>query len=847
MEPIAIVGIGCRFPQAKNPEAFWQLLRSGKSTIAEVPKDRWDIDRFYHPSADTPGKMNTRWGGFIDQVDRFDAEFFGISADEVEHSDPQQRLFLEVAWEALENAAIVPTSLAGSQTGVFIGLCTVDYHRLLYKNFSQIGLYSGTGTTPCITANRLSYLLDLHGPSMAVDTACSSSLVTVHLACQSLRSRESNLCLAGGVNLILSPDSTISSSQTRLLSKEGQCKTFDASADGYVRGEGCGVIVLKRLSDAVKDGDNILALIRGSAVNQDGLSNSLTSPNGLAQQSVIRQALANGGVQPSEISYIDAHAVGTSIGDAIEFKALKAVLLEGREPDKPCLIGSVKTNIGHLEAAGGISALIKVVLSLQHEEIPPHLHLKQLNPYISLENTPISIPIELQPWTRSKQSRLAGVSAFGFGGTNAHVVLEEAPASATIHRDTGDRPSHALALSAKSETALRSLAKRYEAFLASHPQASLADICYTANTGRTHFEHRLCIVSESIAQLRQQLSAFIAGKETTGIFRGKVKGRKRPKVVFLFPNNDAAVPNLGWQLYQTQPTFRQAIDRCAAILQPDVETSFLEMLHPAISDPSELALFTVEYALAQLWQSWGIKPKTVIGYGVGEYVAACIAGVFSLEDAIALVAARTQLQAAVLPPVAKSEAFANVANQVTYSSPQLPLISSLTGELITDAVATPEYWCKHLSQPGKITAETGDCLFLALASLLPQMGDYLSNWGQQADAWQAILHSLAELFVRGAAIDWRSCDRDYSRRRLQLPTYPFQRQRYWFKSPENGHQEEIAWQQMSQAQYVNPQMMEESQHIAQLLKETGNFSDAQIKLVPELLEILAQQSKQLSS
>ncbi len=842
MEPIAIVGIGCRFPQAKNPEAFWQLLRDGKSTIAEVPKDRWDIDRFYHPSADMPGKMNTRWGGFIDQVDRFDAEFFGISADEVEHSDPQQRLFLEVAWEALENAAIVPTSLAGSQTGVFIGLCTVDYHRLLYKNFSQLGEYSGTGTTPCITANRLSYLLDLHGPSMAVDTACSSSLVTVHLACQSLRSRESNLCLAGGVNLILSPDSTISSSQTRLLSTEGRCKTFDASADGYVRGEGCGVIVLKRYSDAVRDGDNILALIRGSAVNQDGLSNSLTSPNGLAQQSVIRQALANAKVNPSEISYVDAHAVGTAIGDAIEFKALKAVLMEGREADRPCAIGSVKTNIGHLEAAGGISALIKIVLSLQHEEIPPHLHLKQLNPYISLDNTLLSIPTELQQWSRGKYSRLAGVSAFGFGGTNAHVILEEAPVSATVHRDTGDRPKHAIALSAKSEVALRSLAKRYDAFLASHPDASLTDICFTANTGRTHFEYRLCIATESITHLRQQLSDFIAGKETTGVFKGRVKGRKRPKIAFLFPSEDLAAPSLGWQLYQTQPTFRQAIDRCAAICQPDVETSFLEMMHPAISDPSELALFTVEYALAVLWQSWGIKPKTVMGYGVGEYVAATLAGVFSLEDALKLVAARTQLKQDAI----KVETFAEVAKQVTYTQPQIPIISSLTGEVATAQIATPEYWCAHLQQPGKFTTETGDSLFLVLASLLP-LGDRLSDWGQQGDAWQAIVHSLGELFVRGTAIDWFGFERDYSRRRLQLPTYPFQRQRYWFKTPEHGHQEELAWQQMSQTHYVNPLLLDENQQIAQSLRDTGNFSEAQMKLVPQLLEALAQQRSQMSS
>lgn len=843
MEPIAIVGIGCRFPQAKNPEAFWQLLRSGKSTIAEVPKDRWDIDRFYHPSADTPGKMNTRWGGFIEQVDRFDAEFFGISADEVEHSDPQQRLFLEVAWEALENAAIVPTSLAGSQTGVFIGLCTVDYHRLLYKNFSQLGAYSGTGTTPCITANRLSYLLDLHGPSMAVDTACSSSLVTIHLACQSLRSRESNLCLAGGVNLILSPDSTISSSQTRLLSAEGRCKTFDATADGYVRGEGCGVIVLKRYSDAVRDGDNILALIRGSAVNQDGLSNSLTSPNGLAQQSVIRQALANANVQPSEISYVDAHAVGTSIGDAIEFKALKAVLMEGREPDRPCAIGSVKTNIGHLEAAGGISALIKIVLSLQHEEIPPHLHLTQLNPYISLDSNLLSIPTELQQWSRGKHTRLAGVSAFGFGGTNAHVILEEAPLWVPACRNTGDRPKHAIALSAKSEPALRSLAKRYEAFLAAHPDASLADICYTANTGRTHFEHRLCIATESITQLRQQLSDFIADKETIGVFTGKVKGRKRPKIDFLFPSDDLAAPTLGWQLYQTQPTFAQAIDRCAAVVQADGETSCLEMLHPAISDRSELALFAVEYALAQLWQSWGIKPKTLVGYGVGEYVAATLAGVFSLEDALKLVAARAQLKQADLQEDAIAS-FADAAKQVTYAQPQIPLISSLTGELATAEIATPEYWCAQLQQLEKFTAKTGDSLYLALASLLP-LGDRLSSWEQQGDAWQAILYSLGELFVRGTVIDWFGFERDYSRRRLQLPTYPFQRQRYWFKTPEHGHQEELAWQQMSQTQYVNP-IIDKNQQIAQSLRDTGNFSEAQMKLVPALLEALAKQCQQMS-
>ncbi|WP_193195497.1 type I polyketide synthase [Nostoc sp. MG11] len=850
MEPIAIIGIGCRFPKAKNPESFWKLLCNGKDAIAQVPKERWDIDAFYDPNPNTPGKMSTRWGGFLEQVDLFDADFFGISPDEVEHTDPQQRLFLEVAWEALENAGIVPTSLASSQTGVFIGLCTIDYHRLLYKNFSCIGLHSGTGTTPCITANRLSYLLDLRGPSMAIDTACSSSLVTVHLACQSLRNRESNLCLAGGVNLILSPDSTISSSQTRLLSSAGQCKSFDANADGYVRGEGCGVVVLKRLSDAVRDKDNILALIRGSAVNQDGLSNSLTAPNGLAQQAVIRQALENGKVRPAEISYIDAHAVGTSIGDAIEFKALKAALMEGREPDRPCWIGSVKTNIGHLEAAAGISALIKVVLSLQHEEIPPHLHLTQLNPYISLENTTFSIPTELQKWYRGKQSRLAGVSAFGFGGTNAHVILEEAPVSAPVPIDVQHR-GHLITLSAKSDLALAELAQSYQDFLESNPDVSLADVCFSANTGRTHFDHRLCIVTESVGQLRQQLSACIAQKETTGLLQGKVKGRKRPKIAFFFPGEGTESRSTGWLLYNTQPTFRRTIDHCAQILQPYLEKPLLEILYPATKESSlldQVALFAIEYALAELWQSWGIKPKVVTGYGVGEYVAACIAGVFNLEDALKLVTQRSRLMQSSLQPEKMVEAFAEIAKEVNYFQPEIPLISSLPGELTTKEIATAEYWCCYLQQPGKLTAgiETlaGDHVFLAIASKLTSIpkeaGVCLSSLHQGQEDWLEILHSLGELFIRGAVIDWSSFHRDYPHSRLQLPTYPFQRQRYWFKTTENGHKEITTLEHNSQAKFANFFHLGETQQIAQLLRETGNFSEAQMKLMPELLEVLAQ-------
>lgn len=820
MEPIAIIGIGCRFPGADNPESFWQLLSSGEEAIAPVPKERWDIDAFYDPDPNARGKMNARRGGFLKQVDRFDADFFRISADEVEHTDPQQRLFLEVAWEALEDAAIAPTSLASSQTGVFIGLCTADYHRLLYKDFSCIGPYSGTGTTFCVTANRLSHWLDLRGPSMAVDTACSSSLVTVHLACQSLRSRETDLCIAGGVNLILSPDSTISSSQTGMLSaKSDRCKTFDASADGYVRGEGCGAIVLKRLDDAIKDGDNILALIRGSAVNHNGLSNSLSAPNGLAQQATIRQALANGNVHPSEIGYVDAHAVGTSIGDAIEIRALTTVLAE-RQADDLCWIGSVKPNIGHLEAAAGISALIKVVLSLQHEEIPPHLHLEQLNPYISLKNAPFSIPIESQKWIRADKRRLAGVSAFGFGGTNAHIVLEEAPEAnrKTGSRgdgETGERPLHLLALSAKSEAALLELAQRYETFLEKQPEVSLADVCFTANTGRTHFNHRLSIVTESIAQLRQQLQNFIAHKQA-GFFQGQVKGRKRPKIAFLFPGQGLRF-GMGEQLYQTQPVFREAIDCCAKILEPYLEKPLLKVLYPeliGLDNSSVLSdkavLFAVEYALAQLWQSWGIKPQAVMGYGVGECVAAAIAGVFTLEDALRLVVKGSLTPGSLEDAV---EAFA----LVTYSQPQIPIFS-LTEELAEQEAAT-EYWCRLQNGEYSHKADLKNyqtILTMGSKPFIQAESLCLASLHQERD-WQELLYSLGELYVRGVSIDWLGFDRDYSRTRLQLPTYPFQRQPYWFKSPENGH----------------------STKLAQLL-ETGKFSEAQLKLLPQLLEVFAQ-------
>ncbi len=652
MEKIAIIGVGCRFPCAENPTLFWQLLSNKIDAISDLPSREFDWDILNQHPVVPRTKTSSLWGGFLENVEFFDPSFFQISPKEAQRMDPQQRLLLEVAWESLENAGIAPLSeLSGSKTGVFLGISSYDYHILLSKK-AKINAYNGVGNALSIIANRLSYLLNLRGPSLVIDTACSGSLVALHYACQSLLSGESDLCLAGGVNLILIPEPTISFSHAQMMASDGRCKTFDAAADGYVRGEGCGVVVLKRLSDALRDGDNIQAIIRGSAVNQDGLSNGLTAPNGPAQQAVIRQALANAGVKPSQISYVETHGTGTSLGDPIEVNSLKAVLMEGREANQPCWIGSVKTNIGHLEAAAGIAGLIKVVLSLQHREIPPHLHFKQLNPYIKIQNTPILIPTELQQWPAQGQPRLAGLSAFGFGGTNAHVILEEAPPQIKSQNLRG-RSCHLLTLSAKTESALQALVSRYQSHHEAHPKLELADICYTANTGREHFQHRLAVVVESKQQLIEQLAAFATGQETTTL--SNKANKKLSKLAFLFTGQGSQYINMGRELYDTQPIFRQTIEQCHEILRPYLEHSLLEILYPDQSREeiasslinqtayTQPALFAFEYALYQLWKSWGIEPNVVMGHSVGEYVAACVAGVFSLEDGLKLIAHRGRL------------------------------------------------------------------------------------------------------------------------------------------------------------------------------------------------------------
>ena len=652
-EPIAIIGIGCRFPGANDPAAFWQMLRDGVDAIREVPADRFDLSAFYDPDPAIPGKMNTRWGGFLEQVDQFDPNFFGISPREALRMDPQQRLLLEVTWEALQDAGQVPERLVGTRAGVFIGIATNDYGRLQWNDLERIDAYSGTGNASSIAANRISYLFDFRGPSLAIDTACSSSLVAVHLACCSLRNGESTLALAGGVNLILSPAIAIGFTKAGAMAPDGRCKAFDARANGYVRSEGAGVVVLKPLSKAWADGDPIYAVIRGSAVNQDGRSNGLMAPNPLAQEAVLREAYRQAGVSPGKVQYVEAHGTGTLLGDPIEAKALGAVLGVERPPGRRCALGSVKTNLGHLEAAAGIAGLIKVALALRHREIPPSLHFEKPNPYIPFDELPLRVQTTLSPWPAESGPALAGVSSFGFGGTNAHVVLEAAPpAIAGIPDAQRKIGTHLMPLSARSPEALQSLARTYQNFLATpESAASLPDVCYTASVRLSHHEHRLAVTGNSPAQLSESLEAFLRGEARPGLSSGRKLSTRRRKLVFVFPGQGGQWFGMGRRLLEQEAVFREVVERCDQAMRSYGDWSLLAELTATDAAQSRLneidiiqpALFTIQVALAALWRSWGIEPQAVVGHSLGEVAAAYVAGALSLDDAARIICHRSRL------------------------------------------------------------------------------------------------------------------------------------------------------------------------------------------------------------
>ncbi|MGI9180315.1 MAG: type I polyketide synthase, partial [Longimicrobiaceae bacterium] len=686
-EPIAIVGMGCRFPGGANdPDALWRLLVEGVDAIREVPADRWDLDAYYDADLAAPGKMSTRWGGFIEGMDEFDPHFFGISPREAMAMDPQQRLLLEVGWEALEHAGQAPDRLRGSASGVFMGISSFDYvHLAMAAPEETLDGHLAQGIAHSAASGRLAYVLGLQGPAVSLDTACSSSLMAVHLAVQSLRRGECRLALAGGVNAILLPTFLIGFSKSQMMAADGRCKTFDARADGFVRGEGCGIVVLKRLSDAVADGDNVWAVIRGSAANQDGRSSGMTAPNSLAQEAVLRASLADAGVAPGQVGYVETHGTGTALGDPIEVQALGAVLREGRTAEQPVLLGSIKTNLGHMEAAAGVAGVIKTALALRHDEIPPTLHFQQPNPYIPWSELPVAVAAERTPFPAIEGRQVAGVSGFGFTGTNVHVVLEawseERGASgvtaAAVSRP--EQPLHLLKLSARDDGALDELVERWTSFLETAAEP-FADICYTANVGRADLHERLAVVAGSAAEAREKLSADAAGEETTGVFRGSAADSARTQVAFLFTGHGAQYVGMGRRLYETQPTFRAALEECDALLRPYLERPLLSVLYPEDAGDGESpllsgmtysqpALFAFEYALARLWRSSGIEPAMVLGHSVGEYAAAVVAGSFGLADGLELVAARGRLMDSLLERGAMLAIFAGEAEVAALVAP----------------------------------------------------------------------------------------------------------------------------------------------------------------------------------
>ena len=718
-EPIAIIGIGCRFPGAKDPESFWQLLRDGVDMISEVPPDRWPKKAFYHPDPTMPGKAISYWGGFLDNIDAFDPFFFGISPVEAKHMDPQQRLLMELSQEALDDAGQSKENLDGTKTGVFIGISVNEYSHAQWSDPLMITSHSGTGSALSVAANRISYFFNFRGPSMAIDTACSSSLTAVHLACQSLRSGDCKMALAGGVNMILSPAHSIAFTKAGVLAPDGRCKTFDARADGYVRGEGGGLIVLKPLSAALADGDPVHAVILGSAMSQDGHTNGLMAPSQEAQETMLREACQAAGIAPGKVQYVEAHGTGTLLGDSMEAAALGAVIGAERA-HSPCAIGSVKTNIGHLEAAAGIAGLIKVVLSIKHRTIPPSLHYHSPNPHIPFDALNLQVQNGMTSWPAASGPAIAGVSSFGFGGTNVHVVVREADPigqekeEIEQHDSTGSN-YQLLPLSANSYENLQALAGTFQELLASRA-ISTKDICYAASTRRSQYAYRLAAIGESRQELSDSLQAFMAGEQHPKLFLASKTPDRQPKLAFVFSGQGGQWYGMGRELLKQEPVFFQTMERIDQAIQTHFGWSLMEELVAEQSE-SRLAeidvvqplIFAIQVALAALWQSWGITPDAVTGHSMGEVAAAHVAGILSLEDAIQVVCLRSQrlkslsgrgcMLATELSPAQAEELLKAYKNDIAIAAINGPTSTVLSGDpekmqVIMDSLERQNLFCR---------------------------------------------------------------------------------------------------------------------------------------------------------
>ncbi len=646
-EPVAVVGIGCRFPgDVDGPESFWDFLVAGRNAISTVPADRWDAEAFYHPDPLTPGRMTTKWGGFVPDVAGFDAEFFGITPREAAAMDPQQRMLLEVAWEALEHAGIPPDSLGGTRTAVMMGVYFNEYQSMLAASPQNVDAYSGTGNAHSITVGRISYLLGLRGPAVAVDTACSSSLVALHLACQSLRLRETDLALAGGVSITLRPETQIAISAWGLLSPQGRCAAFDAAADGFVRGEGAGVVVLKRLTDAVRDGDQVLAVVRGSAVNQDGRSNGVTAPNTAAQCDVIADALRSGDVAPDSVNYVEAHGTGTVLGDPIEFEALAATYGHGGDA---CALGAVKTNIGHLEAAAGIAGFIKATLAVQRATIPPNLHFSQWNPAIDAASTRFFVPTQNSPWPTAEGPRRAAVSSFGLGGTNAHVIIEQGSELAPVSEGGEDTGVSTLVVTGKTAQRMAATAQVLADWMEGPgAEVAVADVAHTVNHHRARQATFGTVVARDRAQAIAGLRALAAGQHAPGVVSHQ-DGSPGPGTVFVYSGRGSQWAGMGRQLLADEPAFAAAVAELEPVFVEQAGFSLRDVIATGKElvgiEQIQLGLIGMQLTLTELWRSYGVQPDLVIGHSMGEVAAAVVAGALTPAEGLRVTATRARLMA----------------------------------------------------------------------------------------------------------------------------------------------------------------------------------------------------------
>ena len=867
-EPIAIVSMACRFPRrATTPELFWESIAKQIDEVGEIPEDRWDLEAFFDDDPEVPGKMYARKGVFLEQLDLMDPEFFGISPREATWVDPQQRLLLEVGWEALERAGWTP-EIIGEHTGIFVGWMHNDYQNEASDSFLNLNPYIATGAAGSFLCGRLAYYLGLQGPSVAVDTACSSSLVALHLAIQSLQRGDCDRALVGAVNAICSPTTNILTCKLKALSPQGHSRAFDASADGYLRGEGCGVITVRRLSDAQRDGDPILGVIRGSAVGHNGFSSGLTAPNPQAQEKVIRRALSEAGIASTDVSYLEAHGTGTELGDPIEMQAAAAALGENRTAENPLLVGSVKTNIGHLEAAAGMAGIIKVLLSMQHGRIAGQMNFDEPNPHIPWDRVPVKVLTEMTDWPNPDR-KIAGVSAFGMSGTNAHIIIEEPPQTSRLEGEEEiESAPELIVLSGKQEESLYTLADEYANAL-SDPDLCLQDLSYTAALGRSHFPHRLAIVANSRESAIDQLKAAARGdRAVVSVARNP---RHQPKVAWQFTGQGSQYPQMAHQLYRHQPEFRDALDQCESWLKACRDGSLLDVL---FSDDDRIhnthwtqpAIFAVQMGLVKVLQSWGFEPSMVMGHSVGQYAAACTAGLMSWQDGLRLISERGRLIGALpsggkmiavfapldrlqplvdqqddisiaaingthvvvsgtevgisqfedrLPEGLRTKAlvtshafhsalmdpalqpFQDFANQIDFQSPRLPLVCNVTGQIVSaDTRWSGAYWAEHIREPVQF-AKSVQCLAENDCQLILELGPQAILTRMAASVWEGPSHSLFSCLSRGTddeeslltavgALYEQGCQPNFETvfakstgQRVLIPTYPFQRRRFW--------------------------------------------------------------------